>query len=86
MSQISGRSEYDPFVWRYLEQRIREYLSEGGMPWEHAGRTASMIIVECATGADSLTTDAIGEHAFEEAHLQLESWRARRSDMLAAAA
>jgi hypothetical protein len=82
----SARLDYDPFVWRYLEDRIRDYLSEGGMPVDHAGRTASRIIVECATSADSMDRDAIGEHAFDEAHLQLESWRTRCSDEPAVAA
>jgi hypothetical protein len=86
MNPSSCRSDYEPFVWRYLEERIRDYLNEGGMPFDHAGRTASRIIVECATGADSLRRDAIGEHAFDEAHLQLESWRARRTGELAVAA
>lgn len=74
-----------PFVWRYLEDRIRDYLNDGGMPWDHARRTANRIIVDCATGADSLKSDAIGDHAFDEALLQLENWRAGRSANLAAA-
>ena len=86
MDSVCGRLDYDPFVWRYLEDRIRDYLSEGGMPSDHAGRMASRIIVECATSADSMGRDAIGEHAFDEAHLQLESWRTRCSDKPAAAA
>ncbi|MGD9507162.1 MAG: hypothetical protein AB7I59_26675 [Geminicoccaceae bacterium] len=86
MSQASGRSDPAPFVWRYLEDRIRDYLSDGGIPWEHASRMASRIIVVCATEADSLKHDAIGEHAFDEAHIQLESWRASRSVNLAEAA
>ena len=86
MNQASGRSDPAPFVWRYLEDRISDYLSDGGMPWEHARRMASRIIVDCATEADSLKADAIGEHAFDEAHLQLESWRAGRSAKLAEAA
>jgi hypothetical protein len=86
MHQTSGRSDPAPFVWRYLEDRIRDYLNEGGMPWEHARRMASRIIVECATEADSLKHDAIGERAFDEAHIQLESWRAGRSVKLAEAA
>lgn len=76
-------AEPAPFVWRYLEDRIRDYLNDGGMPSEHARRTARRIIVDCATGADSLKGDAIGDHAFDEACLQLESWRASRSAVAA---
>ena len=86
MSHADRRIEQKPFVWRYLEDRIRDYLADGGMPGDHAGRLAGEIIVGCATGADSLPGEAIGDHAFDEAQLRLESWHASRSEHRAVAA
>ena len=86
MSRAIPAAHHQPFVWRYLEERVRAYLAEGGIPGEEAHRVSREIILGCAQAADSIPREEIGPHAFDEAQIRLDSWLARRGNTLATAA
>jgi hypothetical protein len=75
-------SEYQPFVWQYLESRVRDYLFDEGLPAGEAGRLAREIIAMCANEAETMPREAVGERAFNEAQTLLQSWRAARCERL----
>ena len=86
MNRATPTAHHQPFVWRYLEERVRAYLAQGGIPGEDARGVSQEIVIACAQAADSISREDIGHHAFDEAQIRLDSWQARRGNTLATAA
>jgi hypothetical protein len=84
MSTPRTASGATPYGWRELEEQVRAFLDEEGLPAGEASRISRAVIRICAEAAESLDRDRLRHAAWEETRALLENWQAARRELLLA--